>query len=133
MKSRFCALLVAAVFGCHAWTPVPKPTTDGSLPGTPETVRVTRTFNCGEKPTRDCVATRGTLVLHHPRIELDSLVGYHDAADRERVAIQIHDVVSIESRDVDPYRTVGLGLGIGAVIAIGAIIGLLVVLSSGDW
>jgi len=35
----------------------------GSLPGTPETVRVSRTLGCGDTPSGDCIATRGTVLL----------------------------------------------------------------------
>ena len=94
---------------------------------------MSRTLGCGDTPSGDCIATRGTVLLHHPRVERASLIGYHDAADQERAAIHIRDVVGIESRAVDPYRTVGVGLDIGAVIAIGAVIPLLVVLSGTDW
>ncbi|MFL5527757.1 MAG: hypothetical protein ACJ791_00195 [Gemmatimonadaceae bacterium] len=131
MNSRSYVLLAAtATLGCHAWTAVTKPSADGSLPGNPRSVRVTRSVGCGDKPATDCVAKQTTLVLHSPRVAADSLIGYYDEANRKRVAIHVREVISIESRSVDPYRTTGVILGVGALLAIGAVIGLVVLTSN---
>lgn len=131
MKKRWNVVLTVTMVasGCQAWHPVARPTADGPLPGDPQTVKVTRTSNCGEKPTLQCAATRGTVVLHNPRIAGDSLIGYYDVANRERVAMHVRDVVSIESRGVDPLRTTGAALGVGAIIVAGGIVVLLLLLA----
>ena len=128
MRRLFPAILIAA-FGCQAWHPVQRPTTGGSLPDNPEVVRVTRTFDCGPTPSRECVASRGTVTLHNPRIQGDSLIGYYDRGNYERAAMHMRDVVSIESREVDPARTVGAALGVGALVGIGVVIALIALLA----
>lgn len=96
-------------------------------------VRVNRTFNCGPTPTPECVAQRATVTLHNPRVQADSLVGYYDAANNERVAMHMRDVVSIESRGVDAERTAGAVLGVGALLAIGVVLGLLLLVSGTNY
>ena len=134
MKTRRHVILLVMMLtsGCQGWHPVARPTADGPLPGDPQTVKITRTSNCGARPTLECAAARGTVVLHNARIAGDSLIGYYDVANRERVAMHIRDVISIESRGVDPLRTTGAALGVGAILAIGVVIGLLVLVASSD-
>ena len=129
---RSLSLLIIAS-GCHAWQPVAKPGAGGSLPEVPAVVRVRRVIRCDSTSSPDCIARQNTVTLHNARVEGDSLIGYYDDRDRDRVAIHERDVVSIESRNVDPYRTAGVALGIGALIALGAVLAVLALISSTDF
>lgn len=110
-------VLVIAMFGasaCQGWHQVQRPAANGTLQGNPEIVRVTKTMGCGPSPSRSCMENRGTITLHNPRIQGDSLIGYYDAANRERVAVAINDITAVEAKKVDKLRTTGAVLG-GAV------------------
>lgn len=91
---------------------------------------MTRTVGCGATPTLECVASRGTVTLYNPRVQGDSLIGYYDRDQRERVAMHVRDVVSVESRKVDAARTAGAALGTGALIGLAAVLAVLALLSS---
>ncbi len=90
---------------------------------------MTRTVGCGPTPTRECVANRGTVTLYNPRVQGDSLVGFYDSNQRERVAMHVRDVVSVESRKIDAGRTAGVALDAGKLIALAAVVGLIAVLA----
>jgi hypothetical protein len=100
---------------CQGWQQVQRPTANGTLEGNPEIVRVTKTMGCGPTPSRSCMENRGTITLHNPRVQGDSLIGYYDAAHRERVAIAVSDITDVEAKKVDKLRTTGAVLG-GAVV-----------------
>ncbi len=124
-------LILALLFlsGCQGWHQVARPSAGGSLEGNPDIVRVTRTVGCGATPTRGCLASRGTVTLYNPRVQGDSLIGYYDSDQRERVAMHIRDVVSVESRKVDAARTAGAALGTGALIGLVALVGVIALLA----
>lgn len=133
MISRcFGVVLLVGLGACQAWHPVTKPSAEGALPGAPELVRVTRTYNCSETPTQEFMARRSTVTLYSPRVQGDSLVGYFDAANNERTAMHLRDVVGIESKGVDAYRTVGATLGIGALIGVAVLVTLIILVASLD-
>jgi hypothetical protein len=132
IRYRSLSVLIIAS-GCQAWQPVGKPSGSGSLPGEPSVVRVTRVIPCGATASADCIARQNTITLYSPRVEGDSLIGYYDDRSHERVAIHERDVVGIETRKVDPYRTAGLALGVGALVALGAVLALIVLISNTDY
>lgn len=111
-------IALVCVSSCHGWHQVAKPGAGGSLEGNPEIARVTRTGGCGATPTPECVASRDAVTLYNPKVQGDSLIGYYDRNQRERVAMHVRDVVSVESRKIDAARTAGAALGIGALIAL---------------
>jgi hypothetical protein len=127
-------IIVALLFlsGCQGWRQVAKPSAGGSLEGNPDIVRVTRTAGCGATPTLECVASRGTVTLYNPRVQGDSLIGYYDRNQRERVAMHVRDVVSVESRKTDTARTAGAALGTGALIALAAVVVAVALLAGGS-
>jgi hypothetical protein len=120
---------VVCVSSCHAWQPAPVPVPDQQIKGTPAVVRVARTKECGPTAGRECRAATGIIRLYNPRVEGDNLIGYHDRANRERLAIPLREVISLESREVDPYRTAGAAIGVGLLVAAVAIAGLAVLIS----
>jgi hypothetical protein len=127
--------LIVLIFasGCHAWQPVLVPGPDQPIAGTPNTLRITRRTNCGATPSADCAPAKAIVVLYSPRVQGDSLIGYYDRANRERVAIPVRDVLGIESREIDPYKTTGMAIGIGLVIAAVAVATFAILLSSIDY
>ena len=93
-------LLVAQ--GCTSWKQ--RPLTAG----------VTPAFST-ERPVRITRSDRSEIVLEHPRIEGDSLIG--DVGNPpQRVAVALRDVQRIEDRSVSLARTGGLVVGAGAVL-----------------
>lgn len=119
-------ILAGALSGCQGWHQVAKPTPGGNLEGNPEEVRVTRTAGCGPTPSRSCIESRGTITLFNPRVQGDSLIGYYDRANLERVSIAVSDITNVESRKVDKLRTTGAVLG-GAVVAYFVVAALVVI------
>jgi hypothetical protein len=103
----FAALLAAAA--CTSWHPQTAPAPQVVTANANGTVRVTR---------RD----QSVLVLHHPQIVGDSIIG--DAGDPgRRAAVAMADVARIDARKVSAARTGGLSLGVivlGSIILIGA-------------
>jgi hypothetical protein len=77
------------------------------------------------------MSNRGTVTLYGPRIQGDSLIGYFDRDNRERLAIALTDVTNVETQKVDKLRTTGAVLG-GAVVttAIVTLVLLIAVLSA---
>ncbi len=132
MTRTHYSLIVAllCLSGCQGWHQVARPSAGGSLEGNPDVVRVTRTVGCGATPTRECVASHGTVTLYNPRVLGDSLIGYYDSNQRERAAIHVRDVVSVESRKVDAARTAGAALGTVAFIGLAAVLAVLAMLAS---
>ena len=93
-------LLVAQ--GCTSWKQ--RPLTAG----------VTPAFST-ERPVRITLSDRREIVLEHPRIEGDSLIG--DVGNPpQRVAVALRDVQRIDERSVSLARTGGLVVGTGAVL-----------------
>lgn len=125
-KTLFLAGSIAALGACQGWQAAPTPAPGGSLEGNPEVVRVTRTIGCGPTPSRSCVASRGTITLYNPRIQGDSLIGYYDKENRERVAVSVSDITNVEAQKVDKLRTTGAVLG-GTGILLGALAVLLLI------
>jgi hypothetical protein len=84
MTRAHYSLIVAllCLSGCQGWHQVARPSAGGSLEGNPDIVRVTRTVGCGATPTRECVASHGTVTLYNPRVKGDSLIGYYDSNQR---------------------------------------------------
>ena len=125
------AIVLAGGTGCQGWQQLPRPTAGAGLEGNPEVARVTRTQGCGPTPSRECMSKRGTVTLYGPRIQGDSLIGYFDRDNRERVAIALTDVTNVETQKVDKLRTTGAVLG-GAVVttAIVTVVALIAVLSA---
>jgi hypothetical protein len=121
---------LAGVAGCQGWRPLAKPVPNGTLEGSPEMVRVTRTFGCGENPSRDCVSSRGQVTLFNPRVQGDSLIGYYDRANRERVAMHIKEVVAVDTRQIDPARTAGAAIGGGLILGAIALLAALILVAS---
>lgn len=119
------ALGLAGLTACQGWHQVARPTPGGNLEGNPEVVRVTRTQGCGPTPTRECMANRGTITLYGPRMQGDSLIGYFDRDNRERVAIAVSDITNVETQQVDKLRTTGAVLG-GAVMTY-VVVGLVLI------
>jgi hypothetical protein len=103
----FAALLATAA--CTSWRPQTAPAPQVVSGNANGTVRVIR---------RD----QSVLVLHHPQVVGDSIVG--DAGDpSRRAAVALADVERIDARKVSAARTGGLSLGIivvGSVLLIGA-------------
>ena len=136
---RLRTLLLVASFtplvACQGWHPIARPVPNGTLEGSPEMVRVTRTSGCGATPSRDCTSSRGQVTVFNPRIQGDSLIGYYDKANRERVAMHVREVVAVETRAVDAKRTAGVaaggGLLIGLVVAAAAAIAIMTALGGG--
>lgn len=118
LKVFTLALVAVSATGCQGWRQLPRPTAGGSLAGNPEVVRVTRTQNCGPTPSRECISRQGSVTLYNPRVQGDSLVGYYDSNQRERVSMHVRDVVSVESREVSKGRTMGVAIGSGVVIGL---------------
>ena len=122
-RTRYSLIVgLLCLSGCQGWHQVARPSAGGSLEGNPEVVRVTRTVGCGPTPTRECVANRGTVTLYNPRVQGDSLVGFYDSNQRERVAMHVRDVVSVESRKIDAGRT---AVGTGKLIALAGVLVLI--------
>lgn len=113
-------VVVVLISGCQGWQQIPRPAADSGLQGSPGMIKVTRTMGCGSTPSRACMERRGTLTLHNPRIQGDSLIGYYDPDNRERVAIPIADVTNVEAKKVDKLRTVGAVAG-GALAAVAVV------------
>jgi hypothetical protein len=84
-------------------------------------------------PSADCAEAKGIVRLYNPRVQGDSLIGYYDRANRERVAMPVRDVLGIESRGIDPYKTTGMAIGIGLIIAAVAVATFVILLSSIDY
>jgi hypothetical protein len=110
---------------------VPGP--DQAINGTPEMVRVTRRAYCGATAGPDCTAARRIIRLYNPRVAGDSLIGFYDRANRERVTIPVGEVIGIESREIDPYKTTGAAIGIGLVVAAAAFAAIAILISSIDY
>ena len=128
---RLCSLV--CVSSCHVWQPVPVPTPDQQINGTPAVVRVTSAQECGPTAGRECRAATRALRLYDPRVEGDSLIGYYDRGNRERLAIPVREVISLESREVDPYRTAGAAIGVGLLVAAVAFASLAILISGTDY
>lgn len=94
-----CLLVVQ---GCTTWKQ--RPLTAGVAPAIST-----------ERPVRITRSDRSEMVLEHPRLEGDSLIG--DVGNPpQRVAVALRDVQRIDERSVSLARTGGLVVGAGAVL-----------------
>lgn len=115
-RKRVLSLCLAGLTACHSWRHAGKPTPNGGFEGSPEVVRVTRTEGCGPIPTRECMDNRSTVTLYGHRIQGDTLIGYSDRDNRERVAIFMSDITNVETSRFDMLRTTGAVVG-GALMS----------------
>lgn len=108
--------IIAGMTACQGSQQVARPVPSGTLEGNPQVVRVERTTGCGPAPSRSCM-NRMTITLQSPRIQGDSLIGYHDRDNHQRTAIALSDITRIESQKLDKIRTGAAVLG-GAALAL---------------
>lgn len=117
--SRRLVALIAILLvlnSCYAWTHHPPQTMATVMTGEPDRVRVMRTGD----PER--------MVLHDPRMAGDGVAGMTGPwRSRALVSIRLTDLASVETRSLDPLRTIGAGLG-AAVVTFG-VVTVLVLLS----
>ncbi|MBC7790019.1 MAG: hypothetical protein H7Z74_08735 [Anaerolineae bacterium] len=45
--------------------------------------------------------------MYNPRLQVDSLIGYYDRANRDRLAIPVRNVQSVEFQQLHKLRTTG--------------------------
>jgi hypothetical protein len=119
MPMRFSTLpllLAALAAGCTTWRPQTAPAPQVVAAQSDGSVRVLR---------RD----QSTLVLRHPQVVGDSIVG--DAGDPpRRVAVATADVQRLEVRRVSAVRTGGLGIGVLVAVTCVAVVAATVALLS---
>ena len=103
------ALLLVLLTACHSW----RPTTVSPQGWTPE-----------EQPSsvRATLTNGETVTIENPTVRNDSIVGVTDAS----VGVASRDVRSLEVRRFSVTKTVGLVLGISAVLAAIAVVDFII-------
>ena len=111
-RRKIAVVLSLAVFasGCFGWAGkrTPEPASTQRLP---DPVRITRT-------------DASTIVLRDAAVSGDSIVGYTSgsAETRQRVAVALRDVRTMEAKEVAFLRTAGLSFAVTIVAAAAAVV-----------
>ena len=105
-----CVLLLAFASSCMTWRSQSGDTQSIIEAKQPTRIRVYRSDG-------------SRVVLENPTIVEDSLVGMSTERQRSatfhiRVAIPLHEIATVETREIDGGRTAGAVLGVGALVAL---------------
>lgn len=110
------AAILLVLNSCYAWTRHPPQMVAAVMAAGPDRVRVTRT----DDPKK--------VVFRDPQLVGDSLLAQAGPwRSRSTVSIGIADVATVETRSLDPVRSIGAGFGV--TVAILGVVTLVVVTS----
>ena len=117
MRTRFLAIAVCfplTFAACRTWQPVGVPDARGS--------------ETQGRNVRVILADGSRVAMRDVVTQGDSIVGYSDTPERQRIAIARSNVRQLEARKIEGDRTaalvVGIGLGALALAAVAVIIAL---------